>query len=155
MFKFKLDTSVGRITCLIQRMFCIIQGRLLLSSLPISFKNQFQEMSLAQPNFQIEFNLIVRMPSKCILLLMPFPLTDRRVRVEVWMSLFLPISYEAPMILVCTEFMESLETQTTASQLPLDPKKVFFKQDRKDGSPSHPFTGIFRPCQGQKKRRRN
>ena len=66
------------------------------------------------------------MPSKCILLFMTFPLTDRRVRVEVWLSLFPPISHEAPMTLLCSEFKKSLETQTTASQPPLDPKKVFF-----------------------------
>lgn len=41
MFKFKLDTSVERITCLIQKVFCIIQGRLVLTDVPISFKNQF------------------------------------------------------------------------------------------------------------------
>lgn len=42
MFKFKLDTSVERITCLIQKVFCIIQGRLVLSGVPISFKINFR-----------------------------------------------------------------------------------------------------------------
>lgn len=56
-FKFKLDTSVERITCLIQKVFCIIQGRLVLSDVPFPSKISFRSFALAQLNFKIGFNL--------------------------------------------------------------------------------------------------
>lgn len=106
-------------------MFCIIQRRLLSNVSPSPLKISFMELALVQLNFKTEFNLRVRMTFKHILVLMPLPLTDCRMRCDAGITVSSYL-HEAPMPFSCTGVPERLETQTTTSQLSLDPKKVFY-----------------------------